>query len=90
MQQHNERLQWSHRGFTALASEAITAGHQVVSIWRDITVRLDVLLGWKSVGHLPCAAVPHPEHKNIPEESHSQKQAQTVCSMCTFTTRKKV
>ncbi|TNN63207.1 hypothetical protein EYF80_026550 [Liparis tanakae] len=28
--------QWSHRGFTALASEAIAAGHQVVSVWRNI------------------------------------------------------
>lgn len=50
----------SHRGFTALASKAIAAGHQVVSIWRDITVGLDVLLGRKGVGYLPCSTVPHP------------------------------
>lgn len=54
--------QWPHRGFTALTSEAVAAGHQVISIWRNITVSLYVLLGWKSIGHLPCTAVPHPVH----------------------------
>lgn len=48
------------RGFTPLSSKAIATGHQVVSIWRDITVGLDVLLSWKSISHLPYTAVPHP------------------------------
>lgn len=50
----------TYRGLTALAPEAIAAGHQVVSIWRNVAVGLDVLLGREGVGHLPGPAVPHP------------------------------
>lgn len=52
---------WSHRGLAALPPEAVAAGHQVVAVWRNVAVGLDVLLGWESVGHLPSPAVPHPE-----------------------------
>lgn len=49
----------SHRGLAALATETVAAGHQVISIVRNVTVGLDVLLGRKCVGHLPRSAVPH-------------------------------
>lgn len=41
---------------------------------------LDVLLGWKSIGHLPCTTVPHPVrmHKIMMVEIHSYKQTRTV------------
>lgn len=58
-------LPQAHRGLAALSSEAVAAGHQVISVWRNIAVGLDVLLGWKSVGYLPCPTVPHPAHIKI-------------------------
>lgn len=88
-QQPHKHRQWSHRGFTALASKAVAAGHQVVSIFRNVTVGLDVLLGWKSVGHLPCTAVPHPAHmhRNITVEIHSYERAHTVQYTYTLTSK---
>lgn len=56
---------YSHRGLAALAPEAVAAGHQVVAVWRNVAVGLDVLLGWESVGHLPRPAVPHPATTSV-------------------------
>ena len=50
----------SYRSLTPLAPEAVAAGHQVVSVGTNVTVGLDVLFGWKCVGHLPGTAVPNP------------------------------
>ena len=62
IEEPHPHFQWPHRGFTALPSKAVAAGHQIVPVGRHITVGLDVLLGWKSIGHLPGTAIPHPAH----------------------------
>lgn len=49
------------RCLTALASEAIAAGQEVVTVGADVTVCLDVLLGWERVSDLPGTTVPHPD-----------------------------
>lgn len=66
----HKHIHCPHRGLTALPSKAVAAGHQVVSIWRDVTVGLDVLLCRKSIGHLPRTTVPHSAqtHNHIMEQ----------------------